>query len=294
MIAVEPAVDSLGPRGRAPARPHRAAALERARGIARLAVRAEDGRTRLVENYQSGSAKIRFPRTHAGDPFTAVLVNTAGGITGGDRFSWSIAVGHRRRRDRRRPGGRAHLPPQRRRRHGRDRAQRRRRRRARLAAAGDHPLRPLVAEAHAHRRCRSRRPGCSPSNPSCSAAPPWARPPATSPSAIPGASAATAAWSSPTACGSTATPRQTLAGTATGSGARALATVVLVAPDAESAIDRARCRPDRQCRRGGGERLERHAGRPPRSHRDGQALRADVIRLIETLRGRAMPRVWNC
>jgi urease accessory protein len=50
------------------------------------------GRTRIDRLYQEGAAKIRMPRT-AGDPFEAVLINTAGGLTGGDRLDWSIGVG---------------------------------------------------------------------------------------------------------------------------------------------------------------------------------------------------------
>ena len=51
-----------------------------------------DGRTRIDRLYQEGAAKIRMPRT-IGDPFEAVLINTAGGLTGGDRLEWSISVG---------------------------------------------------------------------------------------------------------------------------------------------------------------------------------------------------------
>ena len=51
-----------------------------------------DGRTRIDRLYQEGAAKIRMPRT-VGDPFEAVLINTAGGLTGGDRLDWSINIG---------------------------------------------------------------------------------------------------------------------------------------------------------------------------------------------------------
>lgn len=50
------------------------------------------GRTRLGRLYQEGAAKIRLPRT-AGDPLEAILINTAGGLTGGDRVAWSVDVG---------------------------------------------------------------------------------------------------------------------------------------------------------------------------------------------------------
>lgn len=66
--------------------------MQRVAGGARLSVHGRDGRTRLSELYQEGAAKIRMPRGHA-DPLEAVLINTAGGMTGGDRLSWEIAVG---------------------------------------------------------------------------------------------------------------------------------------------------------------------------------------------------------
>ncbi len=63
--------------------------MQRARGVARLGIAADGAVTRLVENYQSGSAKMRFPRRLPGDALEAVLVNTAGGVTGGDHLSYS-------------------------------------------------------------------------------------------------------------------------------------------------------------------------------------------------------------
>ncbi len=66
-----------------------AAAPQRARGTARLVVRAEAGRTRLVRLYQEGSAKLRLPRAR-GAALEAVMINSAGGMTGGDRFSWTV------------------------------------------------------------------------------------------------------------------------------------------------------------------------------------------------------------
>lgn len=65
---------------------------QRAAGAARLACGVRDGRTRLLRLYQDGSAKIRMPAV-AADPLEAVLINTAGGLTGGDRLGWEIDVG---------------------------------------------------------------------------------------------------------------------------------------------------------------------------------------------------------
>jgi urease accessory protein len=64
--------------------------LQRARGCARIAVRAEDGATRLSRLYQDGCGKIRLPKA-AG--LEAVLINSAGGVTGGDRLEWATEAG---------------------------------------------------------------------------------------------------------------------------------------------------------------------------------------------------------
>lgn len=66
--------------------------LQRAVGDARLVVRSVDGLTRLADLYQQGAAKIRFPAGE-GVSFEAVLINTAGGLTGGDRLAVSVRVG---------------------------------------------------------------------------------------------------------------------------------------------------------------------------------------------------------
>lgn len=67
-------------------------AAQRVAGRGRLFCGKSGGRTRLRRLYQDGSAKIRMPAVH-GDPLEAVLINTAGGLTGGDRLGWSIEVG---------------------------------------------------------------------------------------------------------------------------------------------------------------------------------------------------------
>jgi urease accessory protein len=43
--------------------------------------------------YQSGAAKIRFPSGPDRSICEAVLINTAGGLTGGDRLSWTVTAG---------------------------------------------------------------------------------------------------------------------------------------------------------------------------------------------------------
>lgn len=62
---------------------------QRARGEGRLIAFADGPRTRLAELYQEGCAKIRLPNTHDAS-LQAVLINTAGGLTGGDEVGWQV------------------------------------------------------------------------------------------------------------------------------------------------------------------------------------------------------------
>ena len=61
--------------------------LQRARGIIDLVI--ADGK--LERFYQSGSAKIFMPKTYA-QTIEVVLVNTAGGLTGGDEFGVRVGA----------------------------------------------------------------------------------------------------------------------------------------------------------------------------------------------------------
>jgi urease accessory protein len=65
-------------------------AANRARGAVRVDVRSIDGLTRRGESHESGSLRVRFPSPED-NGLSAVLVNTAGGIAGGDRFDIEIA-----------------------------------------------------------------------------------------------------------------------------------------------------------------------------------------------------------
>lgn len=67
--------------------------LQRAFGAGRIKAKAEAGTTRLERLYQDGCAKIRLPRDHAATSLEAVLINTAGGLTGGDRLGWRAEAG---------------------------------------------------------------------------------------------------------------------------------------------------------------------------------------------------------
>jgi urease accessory protein len=67
--------------------------LQRAHGAARVALSLRGGRTRLDTLHQSGSAKAFLPTVH-GDPVPEVVfLNTAGGLTGGDRLAIAIDLG---------------------------------------------------------------------------------------------------------------------------------------------------------------------------------------------------------
>lgn len=61
--------------------------LQRARGTVRIAAKRRGDATVLDRLFQSGSGKVRVPR---GDGFEAVLLNTAGGVTGGDVFENTV------------------------------------------------------------------------------------------------------------------------------------------------------------------------------------------------------------
>lgn len=56
-----------------------------------LATTVRDGGTHLSTLYQEGCAKIRLPHTHDAS-LQAVLINTAGGLTGGDRVDWEVTA----------------------------------------------------------------------------------------------------------------------------------------------------------------------------------------------------------
>lgn len=68
------------------------ASLQRARGRAEVAVSRRDGAVRLDRLYQQGCAKALTPRSGGPAP-EVVLINTAGGLTGGDRLDWRLDVG---------------------------------------------------------------------------------------------------------------------------------------------------------------------------------------------------------
>lgn len=67
-------------------------AANRARGAVTFDVHLREGVTRRRHLHESGSLRVRFPSPET-EGLSAVFVNTAGGITGGDRFDIDIATG---------------------------------------------------------------------------------------------------------------------------------------------------------------------------------------------------------
>jgi urease accessory protein len=67
-------------------------AANRAQGAVRFDVNLVEGVTRRGHLHESGSLRVRFPSPEA-EGLSAVFVNTAGGIAGGDRFDIEIAAG---------------------------------------------------------------------------------------------------------------------------------------------------------------------------------------------------------
>jgi urease accessory protein len=67
--------------------------MQRTRGGGRLSVKQSAGESRIDRLFQEGSARIRIPRVPRGYPLEAVLINTAGGLTGGDHMEWSFEAG---------------------------------------------------------------------------------------------------------------------------------------------------------------------------------------------------------
>ncbi|WP_430464931.1 urease accessory protein UreD [Tabrizicola sp.] len=68
------------------------AALQRAQGRALVSVGLSRGQSRLVDLAQAGSARVMLPRSLGPRP-EAVFLNTAGGLTSGDRLGFAMSVG---------------------------------------------------------------------------------------------------------------------------------------------------------------------------------------------------------
>jgi urease accessory protein len=67
-------------------------AANRAQGAVRFDVRCDGGVTRRGRLHESGSLRVRFPSPE-NEGLSAVFVNTAGGVAGGDHFDIAISAG---------------------------------------------------------------------------------------------------------------------------------------------------------------------------------------------------------
>ncbi len=65
-----------------------APALERAKGVGRVRV----GVTGIAEIYQEGALRLRLPSVPGRDATEVVVINTAGGLTGGDRMDLRVTI----------------------------------------------------------------------------------------------------------------------------------------------------------------------------------------------------------
>lgn len=270
--------------------------LERARGWAEIAFKLSAGATRVDRLFQEGQAKIRLPRGEPGDPPTAVVINTAGGVTGGDRLdiaaSWgpgttATVTGQAAERIYRSSGGAGTI-------HNRlsvgagataewlpqetilfDRSRLARRLEVDLAADarclivesvffGRGAMGERVTDGALSDHWRLRRDG------------------------------RLVLAESFRAGGDTTA---LFAGRATGGGAIAFATLLYAAPDADRHLDRLRRLVDDDAREPtveagtsafDGFLVARFLSSSP------QALRRDLVRILEAFRGRPMPRPWSC
>lgn len=270
--------------------------LERARGRAEIGFVHRDGATRLDRLFQEGQAKIRLPKPQGNEPPTAVTINTGGGIAGGDRIGWRVDWG---------AGTRATVTSQ-----AAERVYRSSTTDGSLPGRIETRLtvgagavgewlpqetilfdraaldRGLEVEAAADARlllCEAitlGRGAMGEAVTACRLADRWrirrdGRPIFADTFRLDG------------------DPREILAGPATGAGARAFATLILLAPDAEARIDAVRDGFDGYEGAAGASAFDglivaRLADRDPRRLRDG------LVRLLLHIRQAELPRVWSC
>ena len=264
--------------------------MERARGAARVVLRADGPTTRLFENYQSGSAKVRFPRGDDRSAIGVVLLNTAGGVTGGDHLTYAataeegaagVVTTQAAERIYRRSAGTARIDTS-------------------LTVAAGAALdwlpqetivfdgaalsRTLTADVHPGGRLLAvesvvlGRTAMGERATNVTIADAWRI-------------RRGGALISADTLKLDGDAASAMAGGATGGGAVAVATLLLVAPDAEARIDTARAAlagVEGGASAWNGMLVARLIAAT------GQDLRAGLMRLIEALSGRPLPRVWHC
>jgi urease accessory protein len=66
--------------------------LQRAEGSGRIELSGSEKGTRIVDVFQASPIRIMFPKVGSGAVEEAVLINTAGGIAGGDRLEFEVTA----------------------------------------------------------------------------------------------------------------------------------------------------------------------------------------------------------
>src|SRR5246127_5938431 len=64
--------------------------LQRAEGSCRIVLGSSERGTRVMDVYQKSPIRVLFPRTSGSRVEEAVLVNTSGGVAGGDRLQTDV------------------------------------------------------------------------------------------------------------------------------------------------------------------------------------------------------------
>src|SRR5712671_5321275 len=75
--------------------PIRAPILQRSFGAVELVFVRRSEASQAIRVFQRGAMKVRFPKVDADEPPEAVLLNLAGGLTGGDRLEFGIRLDER-------------------------------------------------------------------------------------------------------------------------------------------------------------------------------------------------------
>jgi urease accessory protein len=71
--------------------PHELIRHQRASGRGECFVKSRDGKSVIDRLWQQGCSKLRLPKAANGD-FEVVMINSSGGLTGGDRLDWAFTA----------------------------------------------------------------------------------------------------------------------------------------------------------------------------------------------------------
>ena len=92
VISRSDAIIGLGTESAAAVRAVSVSGLQRSFGVVDLAFTRRNEASEARRVFQQGAMKVRFPGVGAGEPPEAVLLNLAGGLTGGDRLEFGIGL----------------------------------------------------------------------------------------------------------------------------------------------------------------------------------------------------------